>query len=133
MLADIEWGMKLPNMKLKAISSKISYHTLLVLELESHSNDPKPFHNLDAWFSHLDFTKLVNQEWQAMGRNLIVNKFHNLKAPLRRWNKEVFGNIDSNITKYESELGRVELKIENDGGSEADLARIHAIKGQLKI
>ena len=103
------------------------------MELESPSNAPKPFCSLDAWFSHPDLTKLVNQEWQAMGRIPIVNKFHNLRALLGRSNKEIFGNINSNIAKYESELGRVELKIENDGGSEVDLARIHAIKSQLKI
>ena len=62
-----------------------------------------------------------------------MGKLHNVRVLLHTWNKEIFGNIDSNIAKYESELGRVELKIENNGGWEMDLARIHAIKSQLKI
>ena len=133
MLAETEWDVKFPNMKLKALSTRISDHTPITLELEDNRSSPKPFRCLDAWFSHPDFTKMVKQEWQTMGSISLIEKFRNLRLPLRRWNKDVFGNIDTNIAKFEKELGVAELELENDDASELSLARVQAIKGQLKI
>ena len=84
MLANLERGVKFPNMKLKALPSKNSDHTPFVLELEVALNDQKPFRNLDAWFYHPDFKKMVNQERQALGCIPIVDKICNLRALLRR-------------------------------------------------
>ena len=115
MLVEIEWDLKFPNMKLKALSSRISYHTSIMLELESNISGPKPFQSLDARCSHLEFTKMVNQEWQMMGRISIVEKFINLRSPLRRWNRDIFANIDSNIAKFEKGVAIVELKVKSEG------------------
>ena len=62
MLVEANWWVKFPELKLLAISSKLSDHTRLVLDLNK-INDPKPFRSLDAWFSHPNFKKMVQQEW----------------------------------------------------------------------
>ena len=74
---------------------------------------------------------MVQQEWRSLGAVSIVEKLRNLKAPLRKWNRDVFGNIDTNICKFEKELGEAERRVDVNGSSEEDNARILALKSQL--
>ena len=55
-----------------------------------------------------------------------------MKAPLRNWNRDVFGNIDSNISRFEKELGKVKRRLDVNGSNEEDNARILALKSQLQ-
>ena len=132
MLVEAEWVMKFPDMKLKALPSKLSDHSPLFLEISSQGRNPKPFRCLDAWFTHPDFKKIVQQEWRSMGAVSLIDKMKKLKGPLRKWNKDVFGNIDSNINKFEKELKVVERRTDTMAGDETDHARRQAIKSQLK-
>ena len=132
MTAETEWLLKFLDMKLKALPSKLSDHSPLFLEVSSQGRNPKPFRCLDAWFTHSDFRKTMQQEWRPMGTSSVVEKLNKLKAPLQRWNKEVFGNIDTNINKFEKELEVVERRIDAVIGDKTDFARLQAIKSQLQ-
>ena len=82
MLVDAEWIMKFPDLKLKALPSKLSDHVPLFLEVDRLDKNPKPFRCLDAWFTHLGFKRAVLQEWRSLGAGSIVEKLRKLKAPL---------------------------------------------------
>ena len=133
MLVDADWVMKFPGLKLKALPSKLSDHTPLLLEVESIENNQKLFRCLDAWFTHPGFKKAVQQEWRSLVAGSIVEKLHKLKKPLQKWNKDVFGNIDTNISRFEKELDVVERRVDVNGNNEVDNARILALKSQLQI
>ena len=128
MLAEPEWSMTFPDMLLKVLPCSISDHTALVLELDRSNGGPKPFRSLDTWFTHPGFTKMVKQEWMKLGDISIVQKLKQLKSPLKKWNKEAFGNIDNAINKFENDLLLIEKKIKENKGDDTDLARIQALK-----
>ena len=60
---------------------------------------PKPFRFEQFWLEHGEFKGLVEQWWQEMkdsGRTRMYNfqqKLKVLKAKIRSWNKNDFGNI----------------------------------------
>ena len=52
-------------------------------------------------FSHPGFLKLVEEEWRNMGNLDLVDrltKIYNSYTQKKKWNKEVFGNIDFRIS-----------------------------------
>ena len=61
-----------------------------------------------------------------------MDKLNKMKEPLRKWNKERFGNIDSNIQKLEDELARVSSKIEDDSVDQVVLAIYNALRSLLE-
>ena len=66
-------------MVMKGIKCSLSNHNPLMLESKSINWGPKPFRSLDSWFSHLGFTKLVEQD----GRFGADREIQKLKQPLR--------------------------------------------------
>ena len=84
------------------INYSLSEHVPLLLESEEVSQGPKLFRNRDTWFSHPSFLKLVEEEWKGKGNMHFLDKLNKLKAPLKKWNKESFGNIDSNTQRLEN-------------------------------
>ena len=57
----------------------------------------KPFKSLDVWQSDNRFLEFVRVEWtnyevQGGGMYIFKEKLKKLKADLKVWNKEVFGN-----------------------------------------
>ena len=69
---------------------------------------PKPFRNLDAWFSHDGFIKLVKEEWRSLDDTPLLEKSKALKCPLRIWNKKEFGSIDEKIGALEAEVALID-------------------------
>ena len=66
---------------------------------------------------------MIREEWYRLGEMSIENKLRNLKKPLRVWNKEKFGSIDQNISKFEYELACLKVKQEMDEFDVVDEAR----------
>ena len=62
----------------------------------------------------------------------IVSKFKGPKALIRKWNKQVFGNIDFNINKLEKVVADLESKIEAIGADEVNLVRSKALRSVLQ-
>ena len=48
----------------------------------------------------------------------MVEKLQKLKGPLKRWNKDVLGHIDSTISKFEKELAESEKRIDENSDDE---------------
>lgn len=66
-----------------------------------------------------------------MGDISLSEKLKRPKAPVRKWNNEVFGNFDNNIGKFEVELNEVEQKLDENEEQEEILARWVAIPSQV--
>ena len=83
----------------------------LLLATEKIDWGPKPFRYLNTWFSHPQFKKMVEGKWKSMGNTDFAEKLKSLKGPLRKWNSEVFGDIDHTISKLEEELAVVDRSL----------------------
>ena len=91
-------------MKLWGIKCSESDHIPLLLESTVVNWGPKPFRSLDMWFSHPKFMKMVQEEWQMLGDVVATKKLKSLQIPIKKWNKEVFGNLDHKIKSFEEEV-----------------------------
>ena len=61
----------------------------------------------------------------------VLEKLRKLKTPLKKWNKESFGNIDVNIQKFEREINQVSRRLDEGSSDEVDLAQFNALKSQV--
>lgn len=91
---DGEWLELFKDLKLVGLNRSISDHCPLVVECESEDWGPKPFRNSDVWFTCPSFKKLVDNKWKCLLNLPFQEKLKRLKEPLRKWNRQVFGNLD---------------------------------------
>ncbi|KAK3222116.1 hypothetical protein Dsin_009141 [Dipteronia sinensis] len=77
-----------------------------------------------------DFKALVRRIWSSsfMGKppQVVINKLKRLKNALKTWNWEVFGDLNSNITRKSAELQSIQLQMSNlDFSEDLFLAESH--------
>lgn len=63
----------------------------------------------------------------------VLSKLNRLKLPIKKWNKEKFGNFDFNIQRLEGELEVVSRRLDEGNYDEIDVARSNALKRQLDL
>ncbi|KAL7161405.1 hypothetical protein ACSBR2_041963 [Camellia fascicularis] len=87
-----------------------------ILMMEDDRNwGPKPFKFINAWLLHPNFLHEVRKVWDSTrvhgwASYIIMEKLRALKVALKRWNVEVFGDVDSNLKEAESELHALDLQ-----------------------
>ncbi|XP_028070850.1 uncharacterized protein LOC114273287 [Camellia sinensis] len=106
----------------------ISDHCPVLLMEDGRDWGPKPFRFINAWTSHPQFKKEVEKVWeevqiQGWASFRIMIKLKRLRAYLRRWNMEVFGNIDDLLKQAEDELHEWDLKAESRSLLESEVNR----------
>ncbi|CAL5336186.1 unnamed protein product [Camellia sinensis] len=114
----------------------ISDHCPVLLMEDGRDWGPKPFRFINAWTSHPQFKKEVEKVWeevqiQGWASFRIMIKLKRLRAYLRRWNMEVFGNIDDQLKQAEDELHEWDLKAESRSLLEAEVHRRREIRSQV--
>lgn len=77
------------------------------------------------------FKQLIEEEWRKIGDGEFAGKLRTLKLSIKRWNTEVFGNIDTNLAKLEEEIACVEGSLENGVDEEVNVARHKASKSLI--
>lgn len=101
------------------------------MDCEKINWGPRPFRTLDVWFSNPNFVKMVEGEWKMLENVPLHTKLKRLKIPLKKWNKEVFGDIDRKVEQLEAEIKKLGLMNEEQGLNEVNLARLKALTAQL--
>ena len=61
----------------------------------------------------------------------MLEKFRRLKAPSRKWNRKVFGDIEFNSRRLEEELAPICKHMNVGSLDEVDIARFRALKNHL--
>ncbi|XP_015938531.1 uncharacterized protein LOC107464137 [Arachis duranensis] len=100
----------------------LSDHCPIIVEDKKLTDGLRPFRSLDSWFTHESFLKIVKEEWRSLGDKQFTDKLKALTAPLRRWHKDNFGEMDKKIAKFEEEIKRIDDLVSNgvyDGTMEA--------------
>lgn len=83
----------------------------------------------NMWFGHKDFKDSVEKWWStyhASGRpdDILAKKLNLLKNDIKRWNKEVFGNLEERKMKAMSRLEELD-----HGGFQEQGSNIMLLKG----
>ncbi|GKV27589.1 hypothetical protein SLEP1_g36748 [Rubroshorea leprosula] len=114
----------------QGLPRNISDHCAIVLKSRTSDWGPKPFRVWDAWQQHPDFKKFVEDKWSELAVEGFAGykcqqKLKLLKGSLKGWNKEVFGNME---TQYEQAVKKIE---QVDRQNEiADLEEAEIVKRQ---
>lgn len=99
----------LPQLIVKHLPRGPSDHAPLLLLNDNFVSGPSRFIFQKMWISHSSFLQVVRQEWDlAQGHpNAMVNLSNKLKAVknvLKKWNKDVFGDVVQNVIKAETDM-----------------------------
>ncbi|GLT51278.1 hypothetical protein SLA2020_246990 [Shorea laevis] len=110
----------------QGLPRNISDHCAIVLKSRTTDWGPRPFRVLDAWQQHPDFKKFVEKKWSEMevegyAGYKCQQKLKLLKGFLKDWNKEVFGNME---TQYEQAVKKIEQVDKQNEISELEEAEI---------
>ncbi|XP_028085101.1 uncharacterized protein LOC114286201 [Camellia sinensis] len=116
-LLSTEW-LERVNFKLWGLERSVSDHCPLLLLEDGRDWGPRPFRFLNAWFLHPNFGSLVKKSWEESALSgwagfVIMNKLKMLQADLKKWNREVFGNVTSALKVAEEELHAIDLVAES--------------------
>ena len=97
-LVSEEWLVRWPMSKQYVQSREVSDHCAIVVKDVQKDWGPKPFRSLDIWLQERSFCGMVKDFWLAYSveGNAFVRfkeKLKSLKGDLKKWNRDVFGNI----------------------------------------
>ncbi|CAL5437338.1 unnamed protein product [Camellia sinensis] len=97
---------------------------------------PKPFKFINAWVLHPKFLDKVKRVWESTNVHgwasyTIMAKLRALKVTLKRWNVDVFGDMDSNLQDVESELHSLDLQFESRELDAVEQGRRKEVKGMI--
>ena len=76
---------------------------------------------------------MVAKEWRNLGSMGLVDKLLEITTPIKKWHKEVFGNIDHRINTLEHEATVVEANMGENGLDVVTKARLNMLRSQLNI
>ena len=99
---------------------------------------PKPFRSVDDWFLEKVFRKMVKDKWSSYPAegNAFVSfkeKLKRLKGDLKIWNREVFGNIQTQKGLILQEIDDLDCKDCQDGLREDDRLKRGDLVSRLMV
>ncbi|KAL2248543.1 UNVERIFIED_CONTAM: putative ribonuclease H protein [Sesamum indicum] len=117
------WTQAFPLSRIQHLTRNVSDHCPLLLSVKQEKKTgPTPFRFQNMWTKHHDFKHCVTTSWQhpihGHGMFAFQQKLHRIKAALKLWNTEVFGNIFQNITDAEQRVKIAEQAYDGDPSDE---------------
>ncbi|XP_028069647.1 uncharacterized protein LOC114272174 [Camellia sinensis] len=114
------------KLKLWGLPRLIYDHCPLALLEDDRDWGPKPFKFTNAWLLHPNFVSFLVKVWQETQINgragfILHRKLHALKLALKKWSKEVFGNVSEKIKEVECQLHSLDLLAKDRPLLEAEL------------
>ena len=98
-LVSKEWVEVWSHCKQLVLSRLVSDHCAIVIRDKYVHWSPKLFRSLDVWQSDSKFKVFLKEKWlnyEVQGGRIFIfkEKLKKLKADLKVWNKEVFGDVN---------------------------------------
>lgn len=109
---------------------------LMVRCLTQAGGGPYQFRFLKMWSSHCSFMRLVTNSWNAKDESRcpifkVMGKLKRLRFELRKWNREVFKNVDTRLQGIMADLEDVQIQIGNQGYNEDLFNKEVSIQAEL--
>ncbi|GKU98554.1 hypothetical protein SLEP1_g11546 [Rubroshorea leprosula] len=101
----------------QGLKRTVSDHCPIIVKTTAADWGPKPFRVFDAWQQHPQFRKAVEDKWKDLNVEghagyRCLQKLKRLKEFLKGWNKEVFGNMETQFNNVAEKVERIDLKNE---------------------
>ncbi|XP_042016224.1 uncharacterized protein LOC121764235 [Salvia splendens] len=115
-----QWTSVFESSRVSNLPRVASDHGPVLMRCETSTPRPqgKPFRFQNMWIRHLEFKGVVTSSWaqptEAVGLLNFQVKLARLKKVLKRWNKEVFGNLHAILREAEERV------VSAQGAYEAD-------------
>ncbi|KAL7236992.1 hypothetical protein ACSBR1_020141 [Camellia fascicularis] len=107
-LVDPKW-LEVFNLKLWGLPRVISDHCPLLLMEDERDWGPRPFRRFSS------FLWKIGEEANVVGwaGYILLNKLKTQKLGLKKWNKEIFGNVTNKLKTTETNLHKFDLLAED--------------------
>ncbi|KAL5573075.1 hypothetical protein UlMin_022672 [Ulmus minor] len=137
-MANEEWWGLFPNASIELLPQTSSDHNPQVLSCFGQQCSVKrPFRFEAAWIEDQRSFWVVNHAWGSRTHpnppTRLLNKFQATRVALSRWNKNQFGNIQSNIKATREALAVTQLHLEDPGAHERDRNLRYHLNNLLKM
>ncbi|KAL7243069.1 hypothetical protein ACSBR1_015475 [Camellia fascicularis] len=105
------------NFKVWGLPRRWSDHCPILLMEDERDWGLRPFKFLNAWTLHPSFMKVVEKCWSepmldGWAGFKCLKKLQALKVTLKKWNNDVFGNVEFKLKQIEEELHALDLLVE---------------------
>lgn len=101
------------------IRSRSDHYPLLLNLAGGVQGHPSSFKFMHMWSEHQDCHRLVQEIWNrpvsSCAMVVLAQKLRNLKAELKTWNKEVFGDVHKNVKQAQQEVENIQNLIQSQG------------------
>ncbi|GLT33573.1 hypothetical protein SLA2020_081470 [Shorea laevis] len=99
------------------VQRTISDHCAIILKSRDIDWGPKPFRVLDAWQQHPEFRDFVEDRWKKLqiegwAAYKCQQKLKLLNEECKRWNNEVFGNVEVRFDNLVQQIEKLDKKSE---------------------
>jgi len=124
-LVSKEWLETWPRCQQFVLNRYVSDHCLVVLKEVSIDWGLRPFRCLDVWQRDRRFKDFVRLKWvsyDVQGRGIYVfkEKLKKLKANLKVWNKEAFGDVNLANEELQKRINELDAREDEKGLEEAE-------------
>jgi len=124
-LVSKEWLEAWPRCKQFVLNKYIFDHCAVVLKDVFVDWGPRPFRSLGVWQKDSRFKDFVSLNWasydvQRSGIYIFKEKLKKLKADLKVWNKEVFGDVNFASEELQKRINKLDTLDDNRGLEESE-------------
>ena len=124
-LVSKEWLEAWPHCQQFVLKRSISDHCAVVLKQVFVDWGPRPFRSLDVWQKDNRFKEFVRLKWenfdvQGSGIYVFKEKLKKLKAELKIWNKEVFGDVNLASEELQRRINELDTRDDDNGLEESE-------------
>ncbi|KAL0300009.1 UNVERIFIED_CONTAM: hypothetical protein Scaly_3063100 [Sesamum calycinum] len=130
-----EWTDTYNSTRVQHLPRRLSdHHPLFITAAKTENRKPSSFRFQNMWLNHHSFFDTVRQEWnlpiEGYGMYKLQQKIHRTKELLKRWNREVFGNVFTTVEHAKQEAEEAEKNFDRDP-SEANLIALNKCNAAL--
>ncbi|XP_028056846.1 uncharacterized protein LOC114260849 [Camellia sinensis] len=131
-LLDSRW-LEEYSFKQWGLPRSISDHCPVLLKGDVRNWGSKPFRFINAWLLHPKFIVEVKKSWEeavdpGWAGFRLKRKLANLRAHLKKWNSEVFGNVDVQLKRADEEYHEFDLVAKSRTLFESETLRMRVVR-----
>ncbi|CAN0825290.1 LINE-1 retrotransposable element ORF2 protein [Linum grandiflorum] len=124
-LVNASFESSFPECRLVALNRVCSDHRAIILNCNSLPTIKRPWRFESMWILHDDFLPFISGWWSECHIRVdslgsLAKKLKLLKDHLKRWNKDIFGRVESQISEIAAQISSLDVKEEEGSFSEND-------------